>query len=295
MNISQISYFIAVADHLSFTKAADKLFISQPSLSRQILLMEKELGMALFTRAGREIHLTNEGELLYEGLKKLYGDYETLVSRARQVQAGYSGTLEIGILDGMCIGDFMPRVFRHFRKHYPHIEITLHSATFDDLLDELYNVKLDLIFSVQFNVIGREQLHFEVVRDAYDYIIFNKSHPLAGKSGLTLRDFQHDTFVMISPKDNARSSELIFEACQRAGFSPEVVYAPTIQDQMLWIEAGVGVSILDTYNNLLNNPNIVAVPLQSHWSPSMVVAWYRQNHNPGIPLFLKALREAVKG
>lgn len=294
MNISQIQYFIAVADHLSFTKAADKLFISQPSLSRQILLMEKELGMALFTRAGREIHLTIEGEILYEGLKKLYGDYEDLTARARQAQAGYSGTLEVGVLVGMLVGDFMPYILHFFKKHYPYIEINLRCATFDDLLEGLYNHKLDLIFSVQFNVIGREQLHFETVKKSHDHILYNKSHPLAGRDDLTLGDFRDDTFVMISPKDNARSSQLVFEACQQEGFVPQVVYAPTLQDMMLWIEAGVGVGILDTCNQLLNSENVLAIPLVSHWSPSMVVARYRQNQNPAIPIFLKALKESLR-
>ncbi len=294
MNISQIRYFITVADHLSFTKAADKLSISQPSLSRQILLMEKELGMSLLNRAGREIHLTAGGAVLYEGLRKLYTDYETLLARAEQAQAGYSGTLEVGVLDGMRVGDFMPPILRHFRAHYPHIEITLHRGTFDTLLEELYSTRLDVIFSVQFNVIGRDQLQFEVVKESRDFILFNKIHPHAGRTDLTLKDFKGDTFVMISPKDNARSSELVFEACQKEGFVPTVVYAPTLQDMMLWIEAGVGVAILDTTNMLLNNENVAAVPLESHWSPSMVAAWYKQNRNSAIPLFMDVLRETMR-
>lgn len=294
MNITQIKYFIAVADHLSYTKAADKLFISQPSLSRQILLMEKELGMTLFTRAGREIHLTSEGTILYEGLKKLDADYENLTARAKQAQAGYSGTLEVGVLNGFRVGDFMPAVLRHFREHYPHIEITLHSGSFNQLLDDLYNVRLDLAFTVHFYIIGREQLPFEMVKEGQDYILFNKSHPNAGREGLTLRDFKDDTFVMISPKDNARSSELVFEACQKEGFVPEVVYAPNQQDMVLWIEAGVGVAILDTNNVLRNNENVISVPLESHWNPSMVAAWYKQNQNPAIPLFLDILKKTLQ-
>lgn len=294
MNITQIKYFITVADHLSYTKAADKLFISQPSLSRQILLMEKELGMTLFTRAGREIHLTPEGAILHEGLKKLNGDYEKLTARAKQAQAGYSGSLEVGVLNGFKVGDFMPAIFQHFREHYPHIEITLHSATFDELLEALYSVKMDLIFSVQFNVIGREQLDFVVAQEGRDYILFNRSHPLAGHEGLTLRDFKDDVFVMISPNDNARSSELVFEACQKEGFVPEVVYAPTLQDMMLWIEAGVGVAILDTNNVLRCCDTVESVLLTSHWSPSMVAAWYKQNQNPAIPLFLDVMKESLQ-
>lgn len=294
MHLSQMKYFITIAEHLSYTKAADKLGVSQPTLSRHIMLMEQELGTPLFTRTGREIRLTAAGTIMKVGLQKIYADYESLVTKARRVHEGYVGQLHVGILAGTYVGDFMPRVVEYMKENYPQLEVVFHSNTFDNLLEALYNKKMDLVFSLKFNIADREQILFDMVREAHDYIVFNKSHPLANKQDLSLRDFEEYTFVMISPEDNARSSQLIIDACKNAGFVPKVKYAPTIDDQMLWIEAGIGVTVLDDYNTLLMNPSIQRIPLKSHWSPATVIAWHQLNYNPAIPLFIKSVKKAVK-
>lgn len=294
MHFTQVRYFVTVAEHLSFTKAADKLFVSQSTLSRQIALLEKEIDTTLFVRSGRDIRLTSAGTILYKGLKRITQEVEELMKEANHAQAGYTGCLHIGVLNGLTVGDFMPHVYQNLLKEYPNIELVFHSMTFDDLLEALYSGKLDMAFSIEFYLHGREQIIYDTIAPCEDYIVMNKAHPRASTPELTLKDCEHDTFVLISPDDNARSSELIIEACRKEGFEPRVRYAPTLLDQMLWIEAGMGVSILDTRNILLDNPNIAKVPLASNWSPNTVLAWYKLNYNPAIPLFLKKVKQFAR-
>lgn len=294
MHFTQVKYFVTVAEHLSFTKAADKLYISQSTLSRQISMLEKELETQLFTRAGRDVRLTSAGLILYTGLKQVTQDIESLMREASRAQAGYTGLLNIGILNGLSIGDFMPDVCKTFAEEYPNIDLVFHSMTFDTLLEFLYSGKLDMAFSVEFHLQDRDQIIYDTISESQDFIVMNKAHPRAKKPVLTLKDCESDTFILISPDDNARSSNLIIEACIQEGFKPQVRYAPTMSDQMLWIEAGLGVSILDTRNILLCNTNIVKVPLVSNWSPNTVLAWYKQNYNPAIPIFLKTVKQFVQ-
>jgi DNA-binding transcriptional LysR family regulator len=293
MTMTQIKYFIAVAKCLSFTKAADQLYVTQPALSRQITNMELELSVLLFIRTGREVKLTPAGSSLLEGLTEMYDNYCSMITKAQNLQKGLSGTLNIGVLDGANIADFMPLIYNHFLEKYPNIELDFRNASFQGLTTDLYNGKLDLAFSLHFNIINREFLKYRFVERTYDHIVLNKHHRLSNKENLTLADCKDEMFVLISPEDNAESSPLIFEACKRAGFKPKYCFASSLYEQMLWIEAGKGITILDNRMQLMMNPNIKFVRMESHWDPSLVVVWNESNHNPGIPIFLDKLDEII--
>lgn len=291
MTMTQIKYFIAVAKCLSFTKAADQLYVTQPALSRQITNMEAELEIMLFIRTGREVKLTPAGKSLLHGFTEMYDKYNSLIGSAKSLQKGLNGTLNIGVLDGLNIGDFMPIIYNFFMDKYPNVELSFKYSSFSSLVTDLYNGNLDLAFTLHFNIINREFLKYKHVSRSHDYIVFNKYHKLADKEDLTLADCKDETFVMISPDDNAESSPLIFEACEKYGFKPKHTFASNLYEQMLWVEAGKGITILDSRMNILLNPNIKYVKMESHWDPSLVVVWKERNQNSALPIFLNKLDE----
>ena len=109
----------------------------------------------------------------------------------------------------------------------------------------------------------------------------------------TLDDVKDETFVMISEEDNPESAPLIFEICREHGFVPQVHYASTLAEQILWIEVGMGVSILDSRTSLKMNPDVKFYEMESNWDPSLVVAWNQNNYNPLISVFLKKMNEVL--
>lgn len=121
----------------------------------------------------------------------------------------------------------------------------------------------------------------------------SKYHPLARKERVTLDDVKDETFVMISKEDNPESSPLIFALCREHGFVPQVHYAKTLAEQILWIEVGMGVSILDTRTALRLNPDVKFFEIESNWDPSLVVAWNQNNYNPLISVFLQKMNEVL--
>ncbi|SHI95755.1 LysR family transcriptional regulator [Parasporobacterium paucivorans] len=294
MNMLQVKYFVAVAKSLSFTKAAEQLYISQPSLSRYITKMESELNLQLFLRTGRTVRLTPAGNILYLGLSELYENYYALVEKAQNAQKGLNGILNIGILDEVNVADFMPPIYQYFKEIHPNIELAFHTSTFSKLITDVYNGKLDLIFTVKFEVENRDHLLYQKLEDSKDYIVINRSHPLAEKKNLSLIDLKDEMFVMISPEDNSNSSPLIFQACQKAGFKPKHCFASSLAEQILWVEVGKGVTILDDRTSLKMNPYIKFVEMESDWDPSLVAAWNQENYNPAIPTFLKKLEETLE-
>lgn len=293
MTIAQIKYFVTVANCLSFTKAAAQLFVSQPALSRQIKNMEEELNIQLFVRTPNGIRLTPAGSSLYIGMSDIYNNYIEQIDKANKIQQGLSGSLKIGILNQMQVADFMPLIYHYFKEKHPNVDLCFTDGSFEFLMSEMYAGRLDLIFTVQFEVQKKEGILYQYVTHSKDYIVMSMFHPLAQKAVVTLDDVKDEPFVMISAEDNQESSSLLFEICKEHGFVPPVHYAKSLSEQILWISVGMGVSVLDTRSSLMLNPYIKAYEMESNWDPSLVIAWNRHNYNPLIEVFLKKMNEVL--
>lgn len=294
MTIAQIKYFVTVAKCLSFTKAAEQLFITQPALSRHIRNMEEELNIQLFVRTSSGIRLTPAGSTLYIRMSDLYHNYIDMVNQAEKVQRGLAGSLKIGILDQTNIADFMPHIYHYFQEKYPNVDLIFQDGSFEFLESELYGGRLDMIFTLKFKIEKKESIIYQYVEHSKDYICLSRHHPLAKKDCITLDDVKSETFVMISPEDNPESSQLIYALCKKHGFVPPVHFAKTLAEQILWIEAGMGVSILDSRTQLRQNPDVKFYELEdSEWDPGLVVAWNQNNYNPLIEAFVKKMNEIL--
>lgn len=293
MTIAQVKYFVTVAKCLSFTKAAEQLFISQPALSRHIRNMEEELNIQLFVRTNNGIRLTPAGSSLYIGMSDMYNNYIEMVQKADKIQKGLDGSLKIGVLDQTNVADFMPVIYQYFHEKHPSVDLWFQDGSFEFLVSELYAGRLDLIFTLKFEIERKDSIIYQYVSHSKDHIVMSKYHPLAQKEHITLDDVKDETFVMISEEDNPESAPLIFEICREHGFVPQVHYASTLAEQILWIEVGMGVSILDSRTSLKMNPDVKFYEMESNWDPSLVVAWNQNNYNPLISVFLKKMNEVL--
>ena len=285
MTITQIKYFITAAKCLNFTKAASKLYITQPALSRQISAIEQELNVQLFVRNNRSVKLTPAAVALIEPFEKIYNEYNVAVAQALNSFAGLSGEVNIGVLDGAYVGDLFPGVLSHFARYYPQVKINLRNYSFNALIEKLYSNELDLIITLKFDVAGRERIAYEVIEKGMDHIVVHKSHRLANASYVKLSDFRDDVFIMVSPEDSEESPKLIIDACKREGFSPRVRFASSLQEEMLWVEAGVGVCMLDSRNSLKGSKSVRFLPVDQVSDPSLSLAWNIDHYNPAKDLF----------
>jgi DNA-binding transcriptional LysR family regulator len=160
MNFSQIKCFLAAAEYLSFTRAADRLYLSQPVLSRQIAAMEDELGMELFTREKKAIKLTPAGEILAQGMKRLAKEYQSLVEKANAVHRGFAGSLNIGMVEGQLICPPYSVALNRFREKYPDVRVNLSSHTLAGLHNALLGGEIDVGFASLLNLTDEEDIDF---------------------------------------------------------------------------------------------------------------------------------------
>ena len=294
MNLLQIHYFLTTASCLSFTQAADLLYITQPALSRQITAIEKELNLQLFVRTSRTVKLTPAGHVLFEELQHVYNDYNLAVERAHNAQRGLTGRLSIGALDGTRVDDLLPPVIAQFSREYPCVELSLSYHSFNSLASLLYDGGLDLAFTLFFDIKDRYMLRFQILERGRDHIALLRTHPLAKRDSIHLRDLKNEPFIIVGYNDSAVSPKLILEACQAQGFTPRVRFSPSIQTSMLWLQAGLGVAMLDSRNILRTNPHIKFLDVDQVSDPSLTAAWHQDNTSPALPAFLRILEQVTQ-
>jgi DNA-binding transcriptional LysR family regulator len=149
----------------------------------------------------------------------------------------------------------------------------------------LYSNELDLIITLKFDVDGRDKLQYEVIEQTRDHIVVHKDHRLAGAKYVKLSDFKDDTIMMVSTEDSEMSPKLILDSCKSCGFTPKVKFASSLQEEMLWVEAGVGVCMLDTRNCLYRNSTVRFLDVDQVSDPSLSLAWNVDNYNPMKDIF----------
>lgn len=292
MNTTQIKCFLTLADTLNFTKAAAKLYISQPALSRQISTLEQEINSLLFIRDQKSVRLTPAGALLAKELGGIQASLEELIARVQTVSMGYTGTLTIGVLEGQWMGEEFTNLYRRFMDAYPNIDFRMGQGSFGALRRQLDSGEIDIAITIEFDVAGLDELVYRPLGEDRAVFAISKERPLAQKEVISFEDLASETLLAISPEDCRMGTDLLFNDLRAAGVSvPSVRYAPNLSTVMLWVEAGLGVGIINHQSNLARNPNvrlISEIPLKD---ASPCVAWRKDNLNPAIALFDQMMEE----
>ena len=286
MNTTQIKCFLTLAETLNFTKAAARLYISQPALSRQISTLEQEINSLLFIRDQKSVRLTPAGALLASELGGIQSALEDLVTRVQTVGWGYTGTLTIGVLEGQWMGEEFTSLYRRFMEAYPNIDFRMGQGSFGALRRQLESGEIDIAITLEFDVARAENILFRPLSRDHAVFAISKERPLAKKETITFEDLVTETLLVISPDDCRMGGEMLFEHLREQKLMPRNVrYAPNLSTVMLWVEAGLGVGIINHQSNLARNPNIRLISEIPLKDASPCVAWKKDNLNPAIALF----------
>ncbi|MBQ8663136.1 MAG: LysR family transcriptional regulator [Eubacterium sp.] len=285
MNTTQIKYFLAAARTLNFTEAARQLYISQPALSKQITAIENELNMMLFVRSQKKVRLTPAGAVLLKELPKFEEHYDNILHKAKVANEGVSGELSIGLLEGQMVGDTFTEVYGLFAKQYPNISVRLLRNSFSGLRKALEDGSIDLAITLEFDIAGVPNIQYEKLEVCPAIAAVAKTHPVAAKKVTSWADLKDYTIIAVTEEDCFASDKMIIEDCKRAGFTPMLKYAPTLETAMLWTEAGMGICVVNSMNNLTQNPNIKMLSDMPCKNTISVIAWKQENINPAIALF----------
>lgn len=290
MDIKQIQYFSAVAQEGSYSKAAEKLSISQPALSIAIKKLEEEFGVKLFYYFDRRQCLTDEGERLFKNAKELLHVYQRTIEDVQNTESATSGSFTFGLspLFGACFfGDLIP----NFSVAYPNIKINMIEDGAEKINQFIENGSVDLAVTLRTGITPMfGNCHFSTQRNV---ALLHKSHPLANRETITVADLKAESFAIFN--QDFILNRQIMEACRAAGFEPKIALLSSQWDFMVeLVVKNRAVSILP--KPLLdrhNYPDIRCIPLvdsMKYWD--VVLAWNKDKYMPKpCRLFLEYIQK----
>lgn len=262
MNFVRLQYFIEAARCGNFSLAAQNLYTSQPNLSKQISLMEQELGYSLFLRTRRTVKLTAAGQFLFDQLKDVPALLEESFEEARQLSRTRAGTLTIGVLEGQEFNSRLATRLEVISTIYPNLVIELERNSFRNLRSGLEKGHYDLIVTLDFDVENIPEFRSILFLPQTAAIAIHNSHPMANRPFLELSMLRDQDFVVISPEESPVGYERFLHQCAAAGFEPHVVRQPrSLESLLLCVEANLGCALLDPNIRLEHNSNVRSIPI----------------------------------
>lgn len=293
MLFKQLLYFTTVAETLNISLAAKKLYISQPPISRQIMLLEKDLGVQLFIRKNKGLELTEPGLMLYRHVKDLFTNIDAIMTNVKEEAHSFRGTIKLGsIPSGM---PFLIEKLKFFKNKYPDVNINLRTDTPNMLLDELERGNLNAIFVRNFIHHNANFAELEVAVDSLALLIHRRLDPQPERSFLKYQEISTIPMCTLRPNDTWKYSELFLDECRKRNIHPHVLYecndTPSIM-QLVQNAMAAAFLPIPLLNTIQMQGDVYAKPLEGLNLSSPLTMVY--SNSAYVPACVKAFFHVIK-
>lgn len=289
MEIRQLKYFLSVAKHLSFTKAAEECFVVQTTITHQISALERELGVKLFERNNHSVIITEYGKSFYRQAASIVSTANVSIAKIKCLQNNYQYFLNIGYW-GNIFSRFMPQILQEFRERYPNVQVVLHQKNAFELMDMLEKGLIDIIISYHLDAWDGLSwiVETEILEDEL-YFLFSKKHPLAGQKFISVSQLAHEPILTFS----GVNAEDLKARYQREGCAANIVQELEDHQSIIYlVESGYGVTLCAFESIPLENPNIAyARIIDEGFKVKLVLYQRRYARNEAISWFRNILNE----
>jgi LysR family transcriptional activator of glutamate synthase operon len=241
VELRQLQYFVKVARKQHVTQAAEELHVAQSAVSRQIHLLEEELGVRLFVQKGRNLHLTSVGKLFLSRMEGILTDLERAVNEIHEFLDPEAGEIRVGFPHSLVV-NLLPSVVATFKKDHPNVKFMLRQGTYNSLIRDVNKGEIDLAFISPFPE-SHEYVTGELLLTEELFAILPANHILAEYTTIRLEQLKDESFVMFGEEYSLRS--IVMAACRQAGFVPKIEFEGEETDTIRGlVAAGMGVSLL---------------------------------------------------
>lgn len=279
MELRHLRYFQAVAEELSYSRAAQRLHIAQPALSRAVKEMEAELGTLLFERNRSRVRLTPAGTTLLEEAVLLLERWEESLQRVRRTAHGEEGELRLGYI-GPPTQPFLGRLLAEYRRLFPRVSIHLEERTPERVWEMVARGRLSLGLTRPVSLSEELGLHTILLREERLGMVLPPSHPWASKRQFAWAGLKNEPLIVLARREGAGLHDAILAGCRRAGFVPRLAQTPSLVGTVLsYVEAGAGVGIV-TDSVARPHPTLRFVPLSPVATVPLVLVWQEDNDTP---------------
>ncbi|MEC0242616.1 LysR family transcriptional regulator [Paenibacillus dokdonensis] len=292
MELRHLHYFKAVAEELNFGRAAERLNIAQPPLSRQIKDLEDELGTKLFERTNRTVELTNAGREFLKKTKDILYQVEQARITTKLASTGYQGELHIAYTE--TITDFIP-VFKEFQQSYDSVGISLERMNIPQILKGLRDKTIDvgLLYvpdNGQYQVEPNKNIQVKRLKKVTVMAFLHKSNSLLkSESSINIQDLSNETFVMVSSRYGAFYEDIYEELFHSHEYMPKsIIQANDLHTALAIVNQGIGFTFASSNIQIL--PDIVKREVRDlTYDTQEMVLWNRDNHSGNLQGFLDLL------
>jgi DNA-binding transcriptional LysR family regulator len=290
VDLRHLRYFIAVAESLSFTRAAEKLHIAQPPLSQQIRQLEEAIGVTLLHRTKRHVELSEAGAVFLQHARQIIGATQNAAVEAQRAQRGEIGRLAVGFFEHMSY-TLLPPIFREFRERYPKVELDLRWFPVIGQADALHSGQVDISFMRP--VFDADGITSEVILREPFMLAVPDRHRLAKEESVSIKTLADERFIMYAPRLAPDFHEMITSMCVAAGFLPAVALeVGQVYTALGLVGAGAGIAFVPSSVQSVHFDHVVYKTITGR-TPKIEVSLGWKQRNPS-PLLL-AFVEIAKG
>ena len=293
MELRHLRYFVAVAEAENVSRAALKLHVSQPGLSRQIRDLEAEIGFPLFERSAKALRLTAAGKVFLPEVRSVLQHVDAAVHQARAASGGTQGEIHVGYAPSLTV-QILPPILRAFQGEFPHVRVTLHDLSSEAMLTQLGQAKLHVALTVRPPAkLGRGLAFVELARYAM-VVAVAPGHPLAKLKAVTLRQVAPEPLIGLNRRDypeyHVETKKLFAAVGLKPNFAEEHEGGTSI---IAAVEAGRGVALVPSSLACIVGTRVKLIPLRPALPPILVGAlWRKENQSALLKKFIAGLPPA---
>jgi DNA-binding transcriptional LysR family regulator len=290
IELRYLQYFRAVAEELSFSRAARRLHIAQPALSRAVKQLESALGTILLERSRHHVRLTPAGAVLLRESILLFDQLEESLRRVRRTGAGEEGELRLGYI-GPPTDPFLGRLLAEYQQRYPRVAVHLEERTPERVWEMV--AKGRLAIAITRPVVGYESsgLKTALLREERLGVVVPSNHPLAQKRQMDWKALARRPLIVLARREGMGLHDAVIAGCRRAGVIPTLVQTPSlIGTVMTYVEAGAGIGVVTELVSP-NNGNLRFIPLRPAQTVPLVLVWNEGQDAPPVQRFRELLSE----
>lgn len=288
MDLRHLRYFQGVAEELSFSRAARRLRVAQPALSRAVKELEAALGVAVLERTRHFVRLTPAGRVLLRETAVILEAFEEGWRRTRRTGVGEEGELRLGYIGPPTRG-FLGAVLKAYRERYPGVSLHLEERTPERVWEMV--AKGRLAAALTRPVVGHEALGLKtlVVREERLGVVVPPDHRWARRTALPWKALAGEALVILARREGIGLHDAVLGACRQAGFAPRLGHTPSlIGTVLLYVEAGAGLGVAVESVVPRENP-LRFVPLTPRQSVPLVLVWHEDEDSPAVQRFRELL------
>ncbi len=294
MELRHLRYFVVVAEEQNVTRAAARLHVSQPPLSRQIRDLEAELGVELFRRTAKSLALTEAGKLFLIETRAVLLRVDQAVDAVRALASRHRGTLRVGYAPSLTVR-LLPRTLMIFERNHPGVRVALHDLSSEECLAQLHSGKIDIALTVRPETARLRGLVHEKLVSYATRCAVPLSHPFARRREVRLADLKGERFIVYSRDDYPEYFEYLKRIFRPYGFEPRVGEEyDGVTGIIAAVEAGQGISIVSESIACIAGERLRLLKLKPDLGPIAVGALLPKEGSKFAQGFVAAARQAAK-